>query len=144
MFRLIPLAAFGLAASATAQPVDHSPTQARGVVQRYFAAIDRGDYRDAYRLWSGEGRASGQSYPAFVRGFARTARTRVVAGRPIDGDAAAGSMFVTVPVRVYATLKNGRRQSFRGAYVLRRVNDVDGATQAQLSWHIMSAQLRAV
>ncbi len=132
-----------LALAGPLPPIDRTPEQARGVVQRYYAAIDRGDYRGAYRLWSGKGRASGQSYAAFTRGFARTAHTRVVAGRPTDGEGAAGSIFVTVPVRVYATLKNGRRQQFSGSYVLRRVNDVDGATRDQLSWHLSSARLRA-
>ena len=51
-------------------------------------------------------------------------------------------MFVTVPVTVIATLNNGTRQRFRGSYVLRRVNNVDGATAAQLRWHIESARLR--
>jgi hypothetical protein len=135
---------FALLAIAAVQPIDRTPEQARGVVQRYYAAIERGDYRSAYRLWSGKGQASGQSYAAFTRGFARTAHTRVVAGAPIDGEGAVGSVFITVPVRVYATLKNGRHQRFAGQYILRRVNDVDGATREQLSWHLTSATLRPV
>lgn len=133
-----------LLALAAVQPIDRTPEQARGVVQRYYAAIERGDYRSAYRLWSGKGQASGQSYAAFSRGFARTAHTRAVAGKPTDGEGAAGSTFITVPVRVYATLKNGRHQRFAGQYILRRVNDVDGATREQLSWHLTSATLRTV
>jgi hypothetical protein len=117
---------------------------ARGVVRDYYAAIDRGDYRRAYGLWGDGGRASGQSYAGFVRGFARTAHTRVVAGKPYDAQGAAGSRYVTVPVTVDATLKNGTRQRFAGRYVLRRVNDVDGATPAQLRWHLAQAKLTAV
>lgn len=135
---------FPLLALAAAQPIDRTPEQARGVVERYYAAIDRGDYRSAYRLWSGKGQASGQSYAAFIRGFARTAHTRVVTGAPTDGEGAAGSTFITVPVRVHATLKNGRHQRFAGRYILRRVNDVDGATREQLGWHLASATLRPV
>ena len=54
------------------------------------------------------------------------------------------AVFITVPVRVYATLKNGRHQRFAGQYILRRVNDVDGATREQLSWHLTSATLRPI
>ena len=131
-----------LAAPAAAQRIDRSPEAARAVVERYYAAIDRGDYRTAYRLWGADGRRSGKTLAAFTGGFARTARTRVVADAPTDGEGAAGSVFVTVPVRVYATLKNGATQRFAGSYVLRRVNDVDGATPDQLRWSIDSARLR--
>ena len=133
------LAAGSLGASVPA--ADKTPAAARAVVRRYYAAIERRQYRAAYREWSGEGAASGQSYAAFAHGFARTAHTRVVAGPPTDGEGAAGSLFITVPVAVTATLKSGARQRFRGFYVLRRVNDVDGATAAQLRWHLASARL---
>ncbi len=123
-----------------AQPIDRSPAAARAVVVRYYAEIDRGEYRAAYALWQG---GSPQPYAAFVQGFARTAHTRVAAGAPTDEEGAAGSIFITVPVRVDATLKNGAHQRFAGTYVLRRVNDVDGATPDELRWHIYSAALRA-
>jgi len=108
-------------------------------VRRYYAAIDRGDYRAAYRLWTG-----GKDYSAFVKGFARTARTRVVAGAPTDEEGAAGSLSITVPVRVDATLKNGARQHFVGSYILRRINDVPGATADQLRWSVSAARLYPV
>ena len=128
-----------VAASVTAQPIDRSPAGARAVVLRFYAAIDRGDYRAAYRLWNG-----GKDYPAFVQGFARTAHTRVVAGAPVDEEGAAGSLSITVPVRVEATLKSGARQHFAGSYVLRRANDVPGATADQLRWSISAASLHPV
>ena len=132
-----------LAAVASVPAADKTPAAARAVVLRYYNAIEHGRYATAYRLWGDAGRRSGQSYAAFVRGFARTGHTRVWAGVPTDGEGAAGSVFVTVPVTVTATLKTGTRQRFRGSYVLRRVNDVDGATAAQLRWHLESAKLRA-
>jgi hypothetical protein len=131
-------------AASPAAAIDRTPAQARAVVERYYAALDRGAYRTAYALWDRGGQASGQSYADFVRGFARTARTRVVAGAPYDQEGAVGSSFITVPVRVYATLKSGAAQRFVGSYTLRRVNDVPGSTAAQRSWHLASAKLRAV
>ncbi|AXJ95600.1 MULTISPECIES: hypothetical protein [unclassified Sphingomonas] len=131
-----------VAVAAPAAALDRTPAQARDVVARYYAALDRGAYRTAYMLWDRSGQASGQSYAGFVRGFARTAHTRVVTGAPTDMEGAAGSSYITVPVRVYATLKNGAAQRFTGTYTLRRVNDVPGATPAQLSWHLSAAKLR--
>lgn len=131
-----------LAATGVPAP-EKTPGAARAAVVRYYVAIEHGRYRTAYALWSGNGQASGKSYAAFARGFARTAHTRVVTGQPRDGEGAAGSVFVTVPVTVTAMLKDGTRQRFRGSYVLRRVNDVAGASPAQLRWHIASATLRA-
>ena len=128
---------------AAASP-DPRPAAARAVVQRYYRAIERGDYRAAWRQWDRGGAASGQSLDAFTRGFARTAHVRVTAGAPTDDEGAAGSAFVTVPVRVDAVLKDGTHQRFAGRYVLRRVNGVDGATRDQLGWHIDSAALRRV
>ena len=50
-------------------------------------------------------------------------------------DGAAGSIYYTAPVTITATDKDGRPIRMEGEAVLRRVNDVDGATPAQLRWH---------
>lgn len=123
---------------------EKTPAAARGVVERYYAAIDRRDYGDAYALWSAGGKASGQSPAAFAAGFAQTARTRVRAGAPTNGEGAAGSLFIEVPVEVDATLADGTSQRFAGHYTLRRVNDVPGATAEQLRWRIASSTLKPV
>lgn len=130
-----------LASAASAAP-SATPAAARAVVQRYYAAIDRRDYRSAYRSWSRGGQASGQSYQQFVRGFANTRHTSVVAGAPSRPEGAAGSSYIRVPVTVRATLKNGTPQRFTGSYTLRRINDVDGSTGEQRQWHIEDALLR--
>lgn len=123
---------------------DKTPAAARAVVVRYHAAIEHRRFREAYRCWSGGGQASGKSFAAFARGFAGTAHSRVVAGRPFDGEGAAGSLFVRVPVTVTATARDGTRQRFAGTYTLRRVNGVDGATAEQLRWRLASASLKRV
>ena len=61
------LAAGSLGASVPA--ADKTPAAARAVVRRYYAAIERRQYRAAYREWSGGGAASGQSYATFAHGF---------------------------------------------------------------------------
>lgn len=114
------------------------------VIRRYYAAIDRRQYGTAYRCWSDNGRASGKSLHAFAAGFARTRSTRVSVGRPGPVEGAAGSLYVTVPVRVDARQTGGARRHFAGSYTLRRVNDVPGATPEQLQWRIASGRLKPV
>lgn len=124
--------------------LDYATTAAaRTTVEDYYKAIDARDYRAAYRLWDRNGTASGKTYSRFRQGFAQTAHSRVVTSEPIHGGGAMGSVYVDVPVEVFATLKNGRKQHFRGHYTLRRVNNVDGASNAQLHWHLASSMLRA-
>ena len=121
-----------------------SPQAAVQLVQSYYAAIDRGDYRTAYQAWDQNGAASGQSFAQFRAGFAQTRSVRVVAGAPVNPDAGMSQRSIQVPVDVYATLKNGKRQHFRGTYTLHRVVEGVGAPAGQLSWHISSAKLAPV
>lgn len=115
---------------------------AADVIRRYYAAINARDYGAAWMQWGENGRP-GQTFAAFVDGFAHTRSTRVVIGKLEPAEGAAGSIYQSIPVTVEATLDNGTRQRFSGAYVVRRVNGVDGASPAQLRWHIASARLRA-
>ena len=110
-------------------------------IRVYYAALDAGEFARAYRLWGREGEASGQSYAQFRQGFAATRATEVTITGPVESEGAAGSIYATVPVDVSATLKDGARQHFTGRYVLRRVNNVPGASEEQLNWHIESASL---
>ena len=124
-------------------PAADSPQAAADVVRRYYAAINARDYAVAWRQWGEDGRP-GQSYAAFKAGFARTRAVTATIGALGAGEGAAGSVYQPVPVTVEATLADGTRQRFRGDYVLRRVNGVDGASAAQLRWRIDSAQLKEV
>ncbi|MDF7776330.1 hypothetical protein P1X14_13830 [Sphingomonas sp. AOB5] len=140
------IALLGAPALVSAAPLQSvgSPAAAKQTVERYYAAIDRGDFRAAYQTWDGNGAASGKSYAAFRQGFAATARSRVVTGTPVNGDAGMSQRWIDVPVDVYATLKNGTRQHFRGRYTLHRVVEGTGAPVAKTRWHIASAKLVAV
>lgn len=124
-------------------PSPKSAAAAVAVVQRYYSAINARDYATAWSQWGDTGRP-GQKLAAFTAGFTHTRSSKVTVGRLEPGDAGAGSSYQPVPVTVDATLDNGAHQRFRGTYVLRRVNDVDGASAGQLRWHIGSAQLQRV
>lgn len=124
-----------------------SNTPARGVpasvIRDYYSAIASRDYARAYGLWRNGGRASGKSLAAFERGFLDTADTRVDVGEPSRPEGAAGSIYVTVPVTVQATTRDGTEQRFKGRYVLRRANAAAGASRADQAWGIDSASLKA-
>lgn len=112
---------------------------ARATLESYYAAIGRGDYPQAYRLWSDSGRASGQTAAEFAEGYAETTSVRVTVG---DGaiQGAAGSRYAEFPVEIHATTSDGIDQRFAGRYVLRR-SVVDGATAEQREWRIYSAEV---
>jgi hypothetical protein len=110
------------------------------VVRQYYHDIQNRDFTAAYARWSDGGRASGKSRDAFAAGFANTASVEATVADSGSIEGAAGSQFVTVPVRVTATLRDGTQQRFAGTYTLRRAM-VDGATPEQRRWHIFKADL---
>ena len=113
---------------------------AADIIRQYYAAIDARAYRRAYELWSGKGEASKKTFEQFRDGFAQTRSTRADIGEPSDIDGAAGSRYITIPVTIHATTKDGKEQNFKGEYVLRR-SVVDGATAEQRAWRIYSAKI---
>ena len=123
-------------------PVSEAPfTQdsaqgAANVVQTYYALLEQGKYREAWRLWSDGGKASGMGAEAFAASFAEYAEYHANIGAPGRIEGAAGSLYVTVPVQVYGRLKSGEPFNRKGAVTLRRVNDVPGSTEDQRRWHI--------
>ena len=110
----------------------------------YYDAIEHHDYPRAYALWGEKGLASGKTYAQFVQGFAETAHSAVTITQPVTIEGAAGSSYAEVRVRVDARTIAGVEQHFEGAYVVRRVNDVPGATPEQLRWHLDAARLAPI
>ena len=137
------LALVAAASQARAAPAT-SPQAAVQVVQDYYAALNRGDYRAAYSAWGQDGAASGQTFAKFRAGFLKTATVRVVTQPAVNADAGMSQRTIDVPVDVYATLKSGKTQHFRGTYTLHRVAPGVGAPASQLSWHLASAKLMPV
>ena len=122
-------------------PDTTAPSDPADAVRKYYAFLEARDYRHAYAMWGEDGLASRQTYEEFAGGFAHTAHTRVTVISPVSIEGAAGSSFAEVRVDVDATTTGGAHQRFRGAYVVRRGNDVPGATRAQLRWHLDTARL---
>ena len=121
-----------------------APDSAQGaanVVQIYYASIEGGKYAAARALWGNGGEDSKASPAAFAAGFARYKEYHANIGGPGEIEGAAGSRYVTVPVQIYARLKDGRPDYQTGNVVLRRT-EVDGATPEQRKWHIYSIDLK--
>ncbi|HYZ47649.1 MAG TPA: hypothetical protein VE567_02020 [Sphingomonas sp.] len=112
------------------------------MIRRYYDAINAHDFGTAYQQWRGDGEATGKSFDAFRNGFRGTRRSVVAIGPPGPSEGAAGSLYITIPVTIAALRDDGREERFAGTYVVRRVNDVDGASAQSRRWHIDSAKIR--
>jgi len=122
----------------TVARAEPTPEQAADVIREYYRAIAEHRYRDAYLMWGSNGRASRKTLAEFQRGFEHTVSVEIDVGSPGRVEGAAGSRYVEVPVLVSARRTDGSRESYAGAYTLRR-SVVDGATSEQRSWRIDSA-----
>lgn len=125
-------------------PVSEAPAaagsgqEAARLVQTYYALIEGRKYDQARLLW---GENAKLDAPAFAASFAKYREYHANVGAPGEVEGAAGSRYVSVPVQVYARMKDGRPEYQLGSVVLRRVGDVDGATPEQKKWHIYSIDL---
>jgi hypothetical protein len=117
-----------------------SPTSAQGgadVVQAYFALIEAGRYDEAWKL-----RRGGESAQDFARRFSAYDSYHGLVGAPGRIEGAAGSLYLETPVQIYGRWKDGRELHQSGVAVLRRANDVPGATAEQRSWRIQEMKLQ--
>ena len=106
---------------------------ARNVLLSFARAIEQQNYSRAWSLLS-PGDQQKWSKEEFAANFAGLSNISVaIPAGTTDG--AAGSIYYTAPVTITATDEDGRPIRLEGEAVLRRVNDVDGATPAQLRWH---------
>ncbi|MGY0618980.1 hypothetical protein [Lysobacter sp. A378] len=133
----------GMSPDLESRPEEPGPDQAVAVVREYYEAINAGQHDQAYELWSGDGKASGQSPKQFADGFDDTVQISVEVMAPGQVGAAAGSRYIEVPIALRATHHDGSIHQYVGAYTLRRAV-VDGATPEQRAWRIASADIREV
>ncbi len=119
--------------------IDPKSAEAAGqVVQSFGALIEQERWAEAEALWGDKATAT-----KFTADLKRNRQSHLEIGKPGDPEGAAGSIYVTVPVVLYG--RNASGADFRrGAdVILRRVNDVDGSTEAQRRWHIERIDLKA-
>jgi hypothetical protein len=124
-------------------PIDFKSAEAAGqVVQRYGGLLEQRKFAEARRQWGNGGQASGLTEAQFVAAYDKYATIHSEVGRPTDMEGAAGSSYITVPFRLFGTLKTGGPFNLAGPLTLRRVNDVPGSTDAQRHWHIEKSDLK--
>ncbi len=122
--------------------IDPASVEGAGqVVQRYGGLLEQRRFAEARRLWANEGEASGLSEAGFDAAYGKYATIHSEVGRPAGMEGAAGSVYISVPFRLYGTRKDGRAFNLVGPLTLRRVNDVSGATRSQRRWHIEKIEL---
>lgn len=131
-------------------PLDEGPIEPGGaqdagqVIQSYWALIEQGRYGEAYDLWSSEGEASGMGREDFAASFDKYSEIHAMIGAPGPVEGAAGSLYVEIPVQVYGRMADdGSEFNMIGPMILRRVNDVPGATAEQLEWRIYESDMDA-
>ncbi|WP_309663151.1 hypothetical protein [Sphingomonas sp.] len=116
--------------------IDPKSTEAAGqIVQSYGALIEQKRFAEAAKLWGDAAMAA-----AFVDPYKAASELHVQVGKPGDSEGAAGSIYVRVPVVLYGSMASGAF-SLSGTATLRRVNDVDGSTEAQRRWHITQIEV---
>lgn len=105
------------------------------VLNAWARAIALRDWALVRAYWGDHGARSGLSETEFAARWHRLKNPTVALSQG-DQEGAAGSLYYTAPV----TITDGGR-TLRGEIVLRRVNDVDGASAEQLRWHIESLSI---
>jgi hypothetical protein len=95
----------------------------------YGNAVRTGDWPSAARAWTLDAQMTPEKLSAQ---FGPTSRPKLAIGKG-DVEGAAGSLYYETPVVV--DFGDGR-PSRRGTIVLRRANDVPGASAEQLNWRI--------
>lgn len=118
---------------------ERGETGARAVLVDWARALELRQWDRAWCQFGDTGGASAQSFAEFRRDWdARGKITVAVPSGTMDG--AAGSSYYTVPTRVAIAEPDGE-VVLMGDVILRRVNDVPGASEEELRWHIASARL---
>ncbi|MCP5386073.1 MAG: hypothetical protein H6916_04550 [Novosphingobium sp.] len=120
------------APSAAAVPEPLDSRDPRKVLAAWAQAVSLGQWDAAYLYWGERGEASGMNLAQFRARWGKLG-TPELELREGQAEGAAGSLYYTAPVTIIA----GPRR-IEGEVVLKRVNDVPGASAEQLRWHIES------
>ena len=130
-----PQAAEPSVAAPAPSPAAAPPSTARDpakVLIAWAEAMSLKQWDSAYLYWEAKGLGTGLTRAQFAAKWGQLGNPEFEI-HPGKYEGAAGSSYYTAPV----VLIDGQRRE-RGEVVLRRVNDVPGASAEQLRWHIES------
>jgi len=133
-----PAATAKPAASASAAATNPALSATRNpgaVLAAWGNAVEQRDWPMVRAFWGDHGRGSRMDEKTFAARWGKLVQPRVTIDEGTS-EGAAGSIYYTAPV----TIIDGSRR-ITGEVVMRRVNDVPGATPEQLRWHIESTTL---
>lgn len=105
------------------------------VLQVWAEAMSVKDWDAAYLYWENKGAGTGMNIDQFKAHWGQLDNPEFEI-HPGISEGAAGSLYYTAPV----VLIDGARR-IEGEVVLRRVNDIPGASAEDLRWHIESTTL---
>lgn len=119
--------------------LERTETGARNVLLSFARAIELREFYQAWAMLDDEDKAN---WPRSDWRKIFTDLREITVAVP-DGtmEGAAGSSYYTSQATITAQDKDGRPIRYEGPIVLRRANDVPGATAEQLRWHIESVKL---
>ncbi|MXO58184.1 hypothetical protein GRI89_01315 [Altererythrobacter salegens] len=139
-----PAAAGGEGEAALAPPLvpeaEKGEKGARNVLLTWARALENHQFAEAYAQFGPDGPPDGLSPPAYAAQFGRC-RKITVAMPTGTMEGAAGSQYYTAPTTLTCELVTGTSEQWKGDVILRRINDIPGATPEQLRWHIESAEV---
>ncbi len=123
-----------------ASDLERTEAGARNVLLLFTRAIEMREYDQAWDMLGEEAqqRWSKAEFNAFFDGLSDI--TLSAPGGQMEG--AAGSTYYTSQTELTATDANGRPIQMEGPLVLRRVNDVPGASERQLRWQVNRVDLK--
>ncbi|MEW9856034.1 hypothetical protein [Novosphingobium sp. M1R2S20] len=110
---------------------------ARAVLAVWTQALENRNFARAWEQFHNPP-AARDAYVAWWQRY----RTLDVTVEDARVEGAAGSLYYAAPTTITGTTTSGEPFRLEGQVILRRVNDVPGATAAQLRWHIDSAVLK--
>jgi hypothetical protein len=113
---------------------------ARAMLLAWARGIEQREFDQAWALMGDAAKAQLSKAQFNALFHPLQAITVAVPGGTMEG--AAGSSYYTAPATVTGTRADGTKATLKGEVVLRRVNDVPGATPAQLAWHIEQVNLK--
>ncbi|MET0372523.1 MAG: hypothetical protein ABW039_14255 [Sphingobium sp.] len=118
------------------------PDSAQGaaqLVQSYYGLLEQRHFAEAQDLWGERSPVGIEENQRFANRFRGFSEIHANIGAPTNPEGAAGSVYVTVPVQVYGRLTHdGKPWYMLRQVTVRRVNAVDGASEADRRWHIES------
>ena len=128
-----------LTPAALTPEAERSETGARNVLLSFIRAIELREFDQAWALLDAQSQArwSKAQWTALFSDLGKI----TVASPTGTMEGAAGSSYYTAPLSITANDSDGRPVAYDGELILRRVNDVPGASAADLRWHIESLSL---